>query len=145
MRDKLSIILALAFSVLILSIPLLAHHGNAAFDAGKTITVKGTVTDWFWANPHCLISLDAKDDQGQMVHWVVETSAPPSMINAGWTKQTVTVGDQVTITMQAVKSGRNVGRVVEIVLPSGQKLNGGFGSQPSPGSDQGAGNSGGRY
>lgn len=145
MRHKFSIVLAFAVGVLIVSIPLLAHHGTAAFETEKTTTIKGTVTDWFWANPHCLIQLDVKDDQGQVVHWVVETSAPPSMINSGWTKQTVKVGDQVTITLQAVKAGRNVGRVVEIVLPNGQKLNGGFGSQPVPGGTPAGANAGGRY
>lgn len=145
MRDKLSILFLVVVGVLVVATPLLAHHGTAAFETEKTTTIKGTVTDWFWANPHCLIQLDVKDDQGQVVHWVVETSAPPSMINAGWTKQTVKVGEQVTITLQAVKAGRNVGRVVEIVLPNGQKLNGGFGSQPAPGGAQAGGNAGGRY
>ena len=132
MKDKSSMVFALAVGVLTVSAPLFAHHGAAALDTDKNLTMKGTVTEWFWANPHCFIQMDVKDDQGQMVHWVVETSAPPSMINSGWTKQTLKPGDLVTVTVNPVKSGRTVGRVVEVVLPSGQKLSGGFGSQPSP-------------
>ena len=137
MKDKFSMAFALAVGVLSVSVPLFAHHGTAALETEKNLTMKGTVTEWFWANPHCFIQMDVKDDQGQMVHWVVETSAPPSMINSGWTKQTLKPGDQVTVTVNPVKSGRTVGRVVEIVLPNGQKLSGGFGSQPSAAGTQG--------
>jgi hypothetical protein len=133
-KDKFSMVFVLAVGVLTVSVPLFAHHGTAALDTDKNLTMKGTVTEWFWANPHCFIQMDVKDDQGQMVHWVVETSAPPSMVNSGWTKQTLKPGDQVTVTVNPVKSGRTVGRVVEVVLPNGQKLSGGFGSQtPSAG------------
>ena len=137
MKDKFSIAFALAVGVLSVSVPLFAHHGTAALDTDKNLTMKGTVTEWFWANPHCFIQMDVKDDQGQMVHWVVETSAPPSMINSGWTKRTLKPGDQVTVTVNPVKSGRTVGRVVEVVLPNGQKLSGGFGSQPPSAGTQG--------
>ena len=129
--------LTIFLGLLTISVPLFAHHGAAAYDTTKKITVKATVTEWFWANPHCFIQMDVKDDQGQMVHWVVETSAPPSMVNSGWTKLTLKPGDQVTVTVNPVKSGRTVGRVVEVVLPNGQKLNGGFGSQPPSAGTQG--------
>ncbi len=142
MKYRFSMVFALAVGVLIFSAPLFAHHGTAALDTEKNLTMKGTVTEWFWANPHCFIQMDVKDDQGQMIHWVVETSAPPSMINSGWTKQTLKPGDQVTVTVNPVKSGRTVGRVVEVVLPNGQKLNGGFGSPPPATGTQGGGNSG---
>jgi hypothetical protein len=141
-KDKFLIVFALAVGVMIVSIPLFAHHGNSAFETEKKLTMKGTVTEWFWANPHCFIQFDVKDDQGQVVHWVAETSAPPSMVNSGWTKQTLKSGDQVTVTVLPVKSGRTVGRVVEVVLPNGQRLSGGFGSQPLPVGTQGGGNAG---
>jgi hypothetical protein len=143
-KYKFSMVFALTVGALTVSVPLFAHHGTAALDTDKNLTMKGTVTEWFWANPHCFIQMDVKDDQGQMVHWVVETSAPPSMINSGWTKQTLKPGDQVTVTVNPVKSGRTVGRVVEVVLPNGQKLSGGFGSQPPSAGAQGdAGTAGG--
>jgi hypothetical protein len=108
---------------LIVSLPLIAHHGNAAFDVGKEITLKGTVTDWFWANPHCILQFDVKGADGQPAeHWVTETSNPPDMIATGWTKMSFKPGDQVIVTAQPVKSGKPVGRLLQVVLPNGKAL-----------------------
>ena len=119
---KFSRTLALAVFGLVLSVPLFAHHGDAIYDlTAKNITVKGTVTDWVWANPHCVLRFDVNDN-GQVAHWVAETTAPPSLIQRGWTKQSLKPGDQVTITVLPVKNGRTVGRLIEVVFPDGQKL-----------------------
>jgi hypothetical protein len=119
-------VFALAVSVWGPSVPLFAHHGTSAFDTEKKVTVKGVVTEWFWANPHCLLKFDAKDDSGKVVHWVAETSNPPDMVHSGWSKRSLKSGDQVTVTLQPVKNGQPIGRVVEVVLPNGQRLGGGF-------------------
>ena len=121
MKAKFLMIFALAGS-LVASIPLLAHHGNAAFDVGKRVTVKGTVTEWVWANPHCWLKFDAKDDKGNVAHWVAETNNAPDMIERGWSKNTFKPGDEVTVTVEPVKSGNPVGRVVGVVLANGQAL-----------------------
>jgi len=102
--------------------PLVAHHSAAIFEAGKRLTVTGTVTEWFWANPHCLLSLDVKDGSGQAVRWVVETQAPPNMIPFGWSKQSFKPGDEVTITVEPARSGRAVGRLLRAVFPDGKTL-----------------------
>lgn len=102
--------------------PLFAHHGNAAFDATKTLTIKGTVTDWVWANPHCWLKFDAKDENGNVVHWTAETSNPPDMVNRGWAKSSFKPGDEVTITLQPVKNSQPIGRVQQVVLANGQLL-----------------------
>ena len=49
---------------LVVALPLLAHHGGASFDNEKTLTLKGTVTEWLWANPHCFLKIDVKDESG---------------------------------------------------------------------------------
>ena len=114
--------LALAAAGLIVSVPMSAHHGDAVYDTTvKPITLKGTVTQWIWANPHCVLQFDVTEN-GQVAHWVAETTAPPSLINRGWTKQSLKAGDQVTITVLPVKNGRTVGRLIEVVFPDGQKL-----------------------
>jgi hypothetical protein len=109
---------------LAIAIPALAHHGAAAYDTSKKITVKATVTEWFWANPHCFLRFDAKDEKGNVVHWSVETSNPSDMVNLGWSKQTFKPGDEVTITFEPVKNGQPIGRVDKVVLANGQTLNG---------------------
>ena len=122
MKNKLTIILLAAVGLLTSSVPLFAHHGNAAFDPKRKLTLKGTGTEWFWANPHCFLQFDVKDDKGEMVHWVAETSNPPDMINRGWSKQIFKPGDEVTVTMLTVKNHQPVGRVRQVVLPNGQIL-----------------------
>ncbi len=122
MRKTLVTMFAMAVGVLFVSGPLLAHHANAVFDVGKRVTVKGTVTEWFWANPHCLLRFDVKDDNGQVVHWVAETQAPPNMIPFGWSKQSFASGDEVTVTLEPVKNGAPLGRILQALLPGGKTL-----------------------
>src|SRR5262249_8517947 len=81
------------------SAPLSAHHGTAAFDTNKKVTLSATVTEWFWANPHCLLKFDAKGENGEIVHWVAETSNPADMSNVGWNKQILKPGDEVQVTI----------------------------------------------
>jgi hypothetical protein len=120
-RSRWLLTLALATGALILSVPMFAHHGNAAFDAGKKVTLKGTVAEWVWANPHCWLKFDVKGDNG-VVRWVAETNNAPDMIERGWSKQSFKPGDEVTVTVEPVKNGNPVGRVLEVVLPNGQTL-----------------------
>ena len=111
-----------ASAVFLLSIPLGAHHATAVFDLGKRLALTGTVTEWFWANPHCLLRFDVKNDSGEMTHWVAETQAPPNMIPFGWTKQSFAVGDQITVTLEPVKNGQPLGRILQVLLPDGKTL-----------------------
>jgi Family of unknown function (DUF6152) len=122
LKGKFLAVFALGISIL--SLPLFAHHGNAAYDTEKKITLKGTVTQWFWANPHCVLEFDAKDETGQVVHWSSETENPTTMSHSGWAKTSFKPGDEVTVTMITVKNGKPIGRIVEVVLPNGQKLAG---------------------
>jgi hypothetical protein len=115
---------AVGIAVSIFSLPLFAHHGSSAYDMGKSVTLKGTVTLWLWANPHCILQLDVTDDGGQVVPWSAETENPSSMVHYGYTKQTLKPGDQVTLTVIPAKNGKPFGRIVEVVLPNGQKLSG---------------------
>jgi hypothetical protein len=127
-------VVALAVGVLLATVPLLAHHGNSAFDTGKRLTLKGTVTEWFWANPHCFLKFDAKDDTGAVRNWAVEVSNPTDMTRLGWARTSFKGGDEVTVTLQPVKSGAPVGRLRSVVLPNGQTLasGGGRGGPPPP-------------
>jgi hypothetical protein len=120
MRKRLIATFAVAASLIVSA---QAHHSNAAFDLGKEITLKGSVTEWFWANPHCILQLDVKDEKGQVVeHWVTEGSNPPGMTNDGWSKTFLKSGDQVTVTVQPARNGKPFGRLVQIVLANGKTL-----------------------
>jgi hypothetical protein len=114
------------FGVLVASAPLFAHHGNASFDTGKKLVLKGTVTEWVWANPHCWLKFDVKDDSGKTVNWVAETSNAADMVERGWSKQLFKPGEAVTVTIEPVKTGKPVGRVLEVLLPSGHTVGLGY-------------------
>ena len=122
MRNRLMRTLGVTVGLLIGSVPLLAHHGAAQFDVGKKVTVKGTVTEWFWANPHCFLRFDAAGADGQVVHWAVETQSGPNILPQGFSKQTFKIGDEVTVTLEPVKNGRPMGRLLRVVLPDGSAL-----------------------
>jgi hypothetical protein len=105
-----------------LSISAFAHHGNSAYDL-KTVAVKGVVTAWVWSNPHTILKFDAKDDKGNVVHWLGEWDAPSTLVNFGITAKSIKVGDEVTVSMRGIaKSGSPVGRVRKVVLPDGEEL-----------------------
>lgn len=111
-----------AAAFLFVSMPVVAHHGAASFDTEKELTLKGTVTEWIWANPHCFLKFDAKDDTGTVRTWAVETQNPTDMSKRGWRRTSFKPGDEITVTLQAVKNGAPVGRVRHVVLPNGQTL-----------------------
>ncbi|PYU26652.1 MAG: hypothetical protein DMG32_09530 [Acidobacteria bacterium] len=127
MKAKVVAALVLA-GVVTLSVPLFAHHGTAAFENEKKVTVKGTVTEWLWSNPHCLLQFDVKGDDGKVAHWVGETQNPVSMTNVGWSKAAIKAGDEVTVTILPVKNGLTLGRVVSVLLPNGKTLISGEGA-----------------
>lgn len=124
MRSKLLPIFLAMFG-LFSAVPLLAHHGNAAYDYTSTKTLKGTVTEWTWANPHCFLKLDSKDDKGNTTHWILEASNPVDMLHAGWTSSTFKAGDEVTVDVMPTKNGAAVGRIRRAVLPDGKVLGAG--------------------
>ena len=108
-------------TLLVVSVPTMAHHGNAAFESSQ-VTIRGTLTEWVWSNPHSFLLVDAKDDGGKLQHWRIEATAIPSLIDIGITKISFKPGDQVTVTVNPVKSGEPVGRVMNVVLPNGKKV-----------------------
>ncbi len=120
---KLLVMVVLAAAVAIASRPALAHHGAAAYDTTKTVTIKGTVNKWIWSNPHCLLFVDTTDDTGKAVHWTFETQNPLSMTNLGWAGDSFKPGDQVTIRATPAKNGQPIGLVVDAVQANGHKLN----------------------
>ncbi|HLJ14022.1 MAG TPA: DUF6152 family protein [Bryobacteraceae bacterium] len=95
-------------AMLAVSVPAFAHHGGAAYDTDKTITVKGKVTDYMWSNPHVFVKVDVKDDSGNVAHWIVEAQNPVSMLQIGWSKNTFKPGDDVEIDAMPAKNGNPV-------------------------------------
>jgi hypothetical protein len=119
MKQKLAL-LSLAVMVSTFGVPLSAHHGNATYNYDKKVNVSGTVTEWIWANPHCWLKLDVKDESGEVKHWIVEASAPPTISAQGWSHNSFKPGDQVTLTMIQAKNGQPIGRFEGDVVLNGK-------------------------
>lgn len=130
MRSKIIPALIVALGLANFSATLLAHHGTAAFETETKVTLKGTVTEWFWSNPHCLLQFDVKDDNGKVIHWIGETQNPVTMTDAGWSKSSFKVGDEGTVAMFPVKNGLPLGRIITVVLPNGKTLDANPGRRP---------------
>jgi hypothetical protein len=115
-----------------------AHHGNANFDTGKQLALDAVVTEWVWANPHCFLTFDVTGPDGTVRHWTAETSNPPDMVNRGWNRRSFKAGDRVKVTVEPVKNGSPIGRVLEVAFPDGRVLSARGGGVAPAGGREGA-------
>jgi len=122
MKNKLLAMFLGATGLLLVSGPVLAHHGRSNYDVTSTATVKGIVTDFQWTNPHALILLDVTDETGKVEKWIAETNSPNTLSRQGWSKNTVKVGDQITLVGHRVKGGGNYINFSKISWPDGRVL-----------------------
>ncbi|MBI4887407.1 MAG: hypothetical protein HY824_09955 [Acidobacteria bacterium] len=122
MRRRLLGMFVAAAGLLAASAPAAAHHGAATFATGEEVTLKGVVTEWIWANPHCFLKFEVKDAAGAVKQWAVETQNPVAMASRGWSFRSFKAGDIVTVKLEPVKNGSPVGRILSVVLPSGDTL-----------------------
>ena len=102
--------------------PASAHHGAAAYDPDHVVTVKGSVTEFQFVNPHVLIFFEAKNDKGEAEAWQGELTSPNRLGRVGWTKRTLKPGDTVTVTGQAAKNGKRSIWIQKILGPDGEPL-----------------------
>jgi hypothetical protein len=102
--------------------PAIAHHGAASFDTTMEVTLKGTVTEWTWFNPHCFLKFDVKGEDGTVKNWAVEAGNPTDMTKRGWSRNVFKPGDQVTVTLQPVKTGAPIGRIRTVMLADGREF-----------------------
>ena len=115
----------LVVGVLLTGIPMWAHHGGTSlYDLSKKVTVKATVTDFQWTNPHVEIGLDAKDDKGKVKHWILEANSPPVMVNKGWNRKSLEAGEVINVTFNPSQRGGSVGRLIRLTKANGTELGG---------------------
>ena len=99
-----------------------AHHAARQVYEGKSITLMGVVTDYEWANPHSVLSVAVKDNQGKVEEWHAEILPPTEMLRAGWTKESVKPGDEVTLTGRPGKYSQRILWLESLVTSDGKKL-----------------------
>jgi len=117
---KLALCLVITFGALLVSAPLFAHHGEANYDTDKVVSVKGTVSDFEFINPHTLITVDVKNDKGKIEKWNCEARSPGMLVRVGgWDKNTLKVGDLITVFGYRAKNGTTVMRLQKLTLADG--------------------------
>ena len=115
--------LTLVVGLLLVCVPIFAHHGSATYDTGKVVMLKdATITKFIWANPHSIAMFDAKDDKGGVQHWAAEAGSPSALSLIGWSKNSLRPGDVVTVYVFQSKTGNPVGRLNRIALADGTML-----------------------
>ena len=103
--------------------PALAHHSfDAEYDRAKTVMMKGSVTKIEWTNPHARFYVDVKDQKGKVANWNMELGSPNGLKRAGWSRNSLKIGDVVTVTASLARDGSRNANAREIVLADGKKV-----------------------
>ena len=103
--------------------PLLAHHAfSAEFDQSKPIKLAGEITKVEWVNPHAWLHVNVKQPDGKVVAWRFEMGAPNALLRAGWSREDIAPGTEVTISGFLARAGGPVGNAFQVRLPDGRDL-----------------------
>src|ERR1700719_4960789 len=136
MQMKLGV-LAAGLGLLLGALPASAHHSFAAeYDEKKPVKVTGIVKKVEWTNPHSRMYLDVKEADGTVTNWNFEFGSPNHLFRAGWTRNTVQEGDQITVEGFAAKDGSHMAQTRPVSLADGQKVPGFAGGADSGGAPQ---------
>jgi uncharacterized protein DUF6152 len=120
---KLALFLVVTFAVLLISRPILAHHGEANYDTDNLVSVKATVTSFLFINPHVQVTLERTNDKGEVEKWTCEARSPAMLVRSGdWDKNTLKVGDVITAIGFQSRNGAKILRLKKIVLSNGKEL-----------------------
>jgi len=133
-RRVKSVVVAAGFGLLLGALPAVAHHSFAAeYDQKKPVTVTGIVKKVEWTNPHSRMYLDVKDANGKVTVWNFEFGSPNHLFRAGWTRNTVKEGDQITVEGWGAKDGSHLAQTRQVTLADGRKVPGFAGGGDSGG------------
>jgi Family of unknown function (DUF6152) len=112
--------------LLVLAVSAYAHHPFAAeYDWTKPVTVTGTVSKIEWTNPHAYLYVDGKDENGNMKQWKMEMGSPSALTRAGWSRNSLKMGDQVTVEAWMSKTKDDRANVKSVKMSDGRELSGG--------------------
>jgi hypothetical protein len=133
MQMKLGVVAA-GFGLSLGALPASAHHSFAAeYDEKKPVTVTGIVRKVEWTNPHSRMYVDVKDAKGAVTVWNFEFGSPNHLFRAGWTRNTVKEGDQITVEAWGAKDGSHLAQTRQVTLADGRKVPGFAGGGESGG------------
>ena len=108
---------------MLLALPAAAHHSFAAeFDGAKRLSFQGVVTRVEWTNPHTFFFVDVRDDEGRVVNWAFETAGPNLLARLGWKRDSLKVGDRVTVLGYPAWDGARIASARSVVLADGRTV-----------------------
>jgi hypothetical protein len=122
MKKRLPILFAGLAILLTFSVSAFGHHGASPYDTSKLTTLKGTVSDFQFINPHVEISVDVPNEKGQTETWIGEANSPNVLSRHGWDRNIIKKGDTITVIGNRGKNGSKTLRLQKVVLSSGQEL-----------------------
>ena len=103
--------------------PAIAHHSFAAqYDADKPITLKGTVSKIEWTNPHARFYVDVRDEKGTVTNWNLELASPNVLVRNGWSRKSLTVGDEIVVEGSLAKDGSKMANARVVRLADGRRV-----------------------
>jgi hypothetical protein len=111
----------LLVGALLLSAPVIAHHGASVYDSAKLTTLKGTVSDFQFMNPHTEILFDISAADGKIEKWMGEAPSLTTMSRGGWNKNSMKSGDKVTFIGNVAKNGSHIMRIRKVIFPNGKE------------------------
>lgn len=91
------------------------------FDLGRSITLTGTVREFQWTNPHCFIQLAVSQSSG-VEEWSVEMASPFTLFGHGWKKNSVKLGDKITVVIHPMRDGGRGGALVSALTSDGKPI-----------------------
>ena len=120
---RMKAVSAFVLGLLVAAVSVSAHHSFAAeYDADTPVTLSGTVVKIDWANPHIHFYLDVKGDSGTVTHWKLEGYPPNMLVRQGWARDTLKVGDTITVSGWRARIDPNLGAAREVTFADGRKL-----------------------
>ena len=100
-----------------------AHHSTAIYDSANPVELRGTVVEWKFTNPHCIVRLEVTNDKGQAVVWSLEGGNTAGLFRQGWTPTTLKPGDKLLITVRPLRSGAPGGNYSNVRWADGKPVN----------------------
>ena len=123
MKRKTLAILALNVLFFLSAISASGHHSMTGYDRSQTKTLRATIADFNWINPHVEIYFEVSQGSGAALKWLAEMPGPGRLEKNGWSKDTLKSGDQVTIVGNPARDGTLSMRLLKVVLPDGREMN----------------------